>query len=660
MTGKDDTSRAKGGAGRAGSNGRAGIESPLSPQDLQGFAEGAHSRLHDLLGAHPGSVGGNDGVRFAVWAPAAARVSVIGDFNGWEARRHPLEPVGRTGVWCGHVAGVVPGALYKYHVESRLNDYVVDKSDPFAFRCQSPPETASVVWNLEHDWRDAEWMAGRGRVNAPDAPMSIYEMHLGSWKRPGDGRLPDYRSLADELIPYLQRMHFTHVEFLPPKEHPYYGSWGYQTTGYFAATSRYGSPQDLMYLIDELHRNGIGVIFDWVAAHFPTDEHGLIFFDGTHLYEHADPRLGRHPDWHSAIFNYGSGQVRSFLVSNAVFWADRYHVDGLRVDAVASMLYRDYSRKEGEWIPNEHGGRENLEAITLLRRINDTLHDAYPDVRTIAEESTTWPGVSRPTTEGGLGFDMKWDMGWMHDTLEYLRHDPIHRKAHHDKLTFRMFYAFSENFVLPMSHDEVVHGKGSLIAKMPGDAWRQFATLRTLYGYMFAQPGKKLLFMGSELGQWREWDHERELDWALLEIPAHAALQRWVADLNRTYRRESALHRLDFAPDGFQWVDCDNAAQSVIGFIRRGTHPDDIVLAVCNFTPVPRQNYRVGVPRPGRWSELLNSDASDYAGSGLGNPGGVEAVSIRCHSLEYSMPLTLPPLSFILLKPDASPPPLTL
>lgn len=632
----------------------------LSQRDLRGFSDGLHSRLYDVLGAHRCTANGTDGVRFAVWAPAAERVSVIGDFNGWEARRHALEPVGRTGVWSGHIAGIAPGALYKYHIESRLNGYVVDKADPFAFRCQTPPETASIVWTLEYEWRDDEWMAGRGRANAPDAPMSIYEMHLGSWKRPGDGSMPDYRNLSGELIPYLLRMNFTHVEFLPPKEHPYYGSWGYQTTGYFAATNRYGSPQDLMYLIDELHRNGIGVIFDWVAAHFPTDEHGLIFFDGTHLYEHADPRLGRHPDWHSAIFNYGSGQVRSFLVSNALFWADRYHVDGLRVDAVASMLYRDYSRKEGEWIPNVHGGRENLEAITVLRRINDTLHEAYPEVRTIAEESTTWPGVSRPTAAGGLGFDMKWDMGWMHDTLEYLKLDPIHRKAHHDKLTFRMFYAFSENFVLPMSHDEVVHGKRSLIEKMPGDTWRQFATLRTLYGYMFAQPGKKLLFMGSELGQRREWNHERELDWDLLRLPMHSALQRWVEDLNWTYRREPALHQLDFSSDGFQWVDCDNAALSVIGFVRRAIHPDDFVLAVCNFTPVARQNYRVGVPRLGPWHELLNSDASAYGGSGLGNPDGVEAVSIRCHGFEYSMPLTLPPLSIVLLKPDASPPPLTL
>jgi 1,4-alpha-glucan branching enzyme len=628
----------------------------FSQRDLAGFAEGQHSRLYDVLGAHAMSVDGVDGVRFAVWAPAARRVSVIGDFNGWDATRHPLGPVGRTGVWAGHVAGVHSGAQYKYRIESRLGGYAVDKADPFAFRCQTPPDTASIVWKLDHDWRDQKWMARRGRRSASDQPMSIYELHLGSWKRPA-GELPDYRGLTAELIPYLQRLNFTHVEFLPPKEHPYYGSWGYQTTGYFAATSRYGSPQGLMHLIDELHRNDIGVIFDWVAAHFPTDEHGLIFFDGTHLYEHADPRLGHHPDWHSAIFNYGSGPVRSFLLSSALFWLDRYHVDGLRVDAVASMLYRDYSRKEGEWIPNKHGGRENLEAISLLRRINDTIHERYPKVRTIAEESTTWPMVSRATHLGGLGFDMKWDMGWMHDTLEYLRNDPVHRRFHHQKLTFRMLYAFTENFVLPMSHDEVVHGKGSLLAKMPGDAWQQFATLRTLFGYMFAQPGKKLLFMGSEIGQWREWDHERELDWDLLRFPLHAGLQRWVKDLNRLYREEPALHQLDFSPEGFEWIACGDADQSVISFLRHARRPDEMILAVCNFTPVPRHTYRVGVPRLGPWRELLNSDASTYGGSDQGNLGRVEAVSIRYHDREYSLLLTLPPLSVVLFKPDSTPPP---
>ncbi len=624
------------------------------PADLAGFAEGVHSRLYDLLGAHPLTVGAVEGARFAVWAPAARRVSVIGDFNGWQAGRNVLEPCGRTGVWVGQVPGIRPGALYKYHVESRFGGYAVDKSDPLAFRCQTPPETASVLWPLDYDWRDADWMAARRERQGPSAPMSIYELHLGSWKR-SQGRPLEYRSLAAELVPYLARMQFTHVQFLPPKEHPFYGSWGYQTTGYFAATNRYGSPQDLMYLIDELHRSGFGVIFDWVAAHFPTDEHGLIFFDGTHLFEHADPRLGHHPDWNSAIFNYGSGHVRSFLTSSALFWLERYHVDGLRVDAVASMLYRDYSRKAGEWIPNAQGGRENLEAITLLRGLNDAVHGRFPDARTIAEESTIWPGVSRPTGAGGLGFDMKWDMGWMHDTLEYLRQDPIHRPSHHQKLTFRMLYAFSENFVLPMSHDEVVHGKGSLIGKMPGDTWQKFATLRALYGYMYAQPGKKLLFMGSELGQWREWDHERELDWDLLRLPLHAGLQRWVEDLNRAYRDRRALHETDFSAEGFQWVDCGDVDQSVISFLRRGRRENDLLLAICNFTPIPRHTYRVGVPRLGRWCELLNSDATHYGGSGLGNLGATDAVSIRYHGQEYSVLLTLPPLSVLLLVPAASP-----
>jgi len=631
----------------------------LDPQRLEGFAEGRHSRLYDVLGAHPLQVRGVDGVRFAVWAPAAKHVSVIGDFNGWDAGRNTLRPLGRSGVWVGHIPGIEHGALYKYNIESRLGDYSVNKSDPFAFRCQTPPDTASIVWTLDHAWSDERWIARRESHASGERPMSIYELHLGSWKRPG-GRLPDYRGLAGELIPYLKSMNFTHVEFLPPKEHPYYGSWGYQTTGYFAATNRYGSPQELMYLIDELHANDIGVIFDWVASHFPTDEHGLVFFDGTHLYEHADPRQGHHPDWHSAIFNYDSGPVRSFLLSSALFWLDRFHGDGLRVDAVASMLYLDYSRKEGEWIPNKYGGRENLAAIGLLRNINDTIHRRCPGVCTVAEESTTWPLVSRPTEVGGLGFDMKWDMGWMHDTLDYLRADPLARKTEHRKLTFRMVYAFSENFVLPMSHDEVVHGKGSLLAKMPGDAWQQFATLRALYGYMFAQPGKKLLFMGAEIGQWREWDHERELDWDLLQHPPHRGIQRWVEDLNRLYREQPALHQLDFSPEGFEWIDCSDNEQSVISFIRRSRRSDGLIVAVCNFTPVPRHNYRVGVPRVGKWRELLNSDAEHYGGSAMGNLGQTEAVSIGYHGQEYSMLLTLPPLSVVLLTPDVSPPPLKL
>ena len=641
--------------GRTGDGHGTAAQPLLSRRDLEGFAEGTHVRLHDVLGAHVMTVNGVAGVRFAVWAPAAKRVSVIGDFNGWDEGRNPLSPVGRTGVWAGHVGEVSSGALYKYRIASRLNDYVVNKADPFAFRSETPPETASMVWKLDYTWGDARWVAERERRHAYDAPMSIYEMHLGSWKRPGGG-LPDYRGLARELIPYLRRMNFTHVEFLPAKEHPFYGSWGYQTTGYFAATTRYGSPQDLMHLVDELHAAGFGVIFDWVASHFPEDEHGLIYFDGTHLFEHADPRLGHHPDWKSAIFNYGSGRVRSFLLSSALFWLERYHADGLRVDAVASMLYRDYSREDGEWIPNKYGGRENLEAIELLRRLNDAVHRCCPGVRTIAEESTTWPMVSRPTHLGGLGFDMKWDMGWMHDTLDYFGQDPIHRKSHHEKLTFRMFYAFSENFVLPMSHDEVVHGKGSLASRMPGDEWQRMANLRALLGYMFAQPGKKLLFMGAEIGQWREWSHERELDWHLLDSPLHAGLRRWVENLNRVYRCERALHEFDFSQQGFSWVDCNDDEHSVISFTRRGKREDGLVLAVCNFTPVLRSNYRVGVPAAGRWVELLNSDATDYGGSGQGNLGEARAVSIRYHDLDYSLLLTLPPLSVLYFKHDGEAP----
>ncbi len=627
----------------------------ITRSDLSSFRKGIHSRLYDFLGAHRSSSGGVDGVSFAVWAPNARKVSVVGDFNGWNPEGRGLTPLRGSGIWAGFVPGLQSGAVYKYRIESRLNDYVVDKADPFAFKAEIPPETASILWDLDYTWGDREWMAARADKSAPDAPMSIYELHLGSWKRPSDdpGRMFGYRELADELIPYLEQMGFTHVEFLPPMEHPFYGSWGYQTTGYFAASSRFGSPQDLMYLIDRLHRHGIGVIMDWVPSHFPTDEHGLGFFDGTHLFEHADPRQGYHPDWRSFIFNYGRKRVRSFLISSATFWLDRYHVDAIRVDAVASMLYRDYSRDEGEWIPNQHGGRENLEAIVFLKELNRTIHERFPDVRTIAEESTAWPLVSRPIHVGGLGFDMKWDMGWMHDTLEYMKLDPIHRHFHHEKLTFRVMYAFAENFVLALSHDEVVHGKASLIGKMSGDEWQRFANLRTLYGYMFAQPGKKLLFMGGEFGQWREWDHDRGLDWDLVQYPLHAGLQRWVQDLNAAYRGEPALHAADFSIDGFEWIDCHDAAQSVLSMSRKSPKGGDPLLIVCNFTPVPRENYRVGVPAGGRWVELLNSDSERYGGSGVGNMGSAEAVAMRYHDRPFSLNLTLPPLGVLLLKREA-------
>lgn len=617
----------------------------LTDDDLYLFNEGSHVRAYERLGAHPTE----HGSWFAVWAPNAERVSVIGEFNGWDPDRHPLEPRGSSGIWEGFIPGVRPGALYKYWIRSRHGGYTVDKADPFAFYAETPPGTASVVWDLTYAWGDGAWMAGRGAHNALEAPIAIYEVHLGSWRRREDGGFLAYRELAPQLASYVREMGFTHVEFLPVMEHPYYGSWGYQVTGYFAPTSRYGSPQDFMYLVDVLHQNGIGVILDWVPSHFATDGHGLVFFDGTHLYEHADPRKGWHPDWGSAIFNYGRHEVRSFLLSSALFWFDRYHADGLRVDAVASMLYLDYSRKEGEWVPNEYGGRENLEAIAFLRRFNEEVYRYYPDVQTVAEESTAWPMVSRPTWMGGLGFGFKWDMGWMHDTLTYLSRDPVYRMYHHDELTFRMLYAFTENFVLPLSHDEVVHGKRSLLEKMPGDEWQKFANLRLLYGYMYGQPGKKLLFMGGEFAQRREWDHDTSLDWHLLSDPRHRGVQRWVQDLNRVYRAEPALHQLDCAPEGFEWVVPDDREQSVLVFLRKD-RSGRMVLVACNFTPVPRSPYRVGVPQPGFWRELLNSDAHTYGGSGWGNYGGVHAQPLPSHGRPYSVDLTLPPLAAVFLR----------
>jgi 1,4-alpha-glucan branching enzyme len=625
----------------------------LTEHDIYLFREGRHFRLYEKLGAHPHTVQGIDGVVFAVWAPNAEAVSVVGDFNGWRPQEHPLRvrPDG-SGIWEGFVPGACRGARYKYHLQSRLHGYRVEKADPFAWHAEVPPRTASVVWDLDYRWHDENWMRSRAHANALAAPMSIYEMHLGSWRRvPEEGnRFLGYRELAAPLVQYLHETGFTHVEFLPVMEHPFYGSWGYQITGYFAPTARYGTPQDFMYLVDTLHRAGVGVILDWVPSHFPTDEHGLVYFDGTYLYEHADPRRGYHPEWNSSIFNYGRHEVRSILGSSALFWLDKYHADGLRVDAVASMLYLDYARRPGEWIPNEHGGNEDMEAVRFLRDLNEAIYRDYPDVQTIAEESTAWPMVSRPTWLGGLGFGMKWNMGWMHDTLNYFARDPIYRKYHHEELTFSIWYAFQENFVLPFSHDEVVHGKGSLLARMPGDTWQKFANLRLLLGYQYGHPGKKLLFMGGEFGQWREWNHDQSLDWHLLADAPHRGVQRWVADLNRLYRTEPALHRRDFDTGGFEWADLHDWEQSVISFFRRGDDPDDVVLAVCNFTPVPRLHYRVGVPRAGFWRELLNSDAAIYGGSGLGNCGGVEAASVPAHGREYSVSLTLPPLSVIFLR----------
>jgi 1,4-alpha-glucan branching enzyme len=624
----------------------------FSRDDLYFFNEGNHSRLYDKLGAHILNSKGESGTYFAVWAPDAAAVFVTGDFNGWDRTSHPLSPTGMSGIWHGFVPLVSKGALYKYHIASRDHGYRVDKADPFAFCTEVPPKTASVIWDLDYPWGDQQWMATRHSRNALDAPISIYELHLGSWRRvPEEGnRSLTYREMAPRLVEHVKQTGFTHVEFLPVMEHPFYGSWGYQVASYFAPTSRYGTPQDFMYLIDILHQNNIGVILDWVPSHFPTDQHGLGYFDGTHLYEHADLRQGMHREWGSFIFNYDRHEVRSFLISNALFWLDKYHVDGLRVDAVASMLYLDYARKEGEWVANEYGGRENLGALKFLRRFNEEVYKSYPDVQTIAEESTSWPMVSRPTYVGGLGFGMKWDMGWMHDTLEYFSKDPIHRKYQQNNLTFRMLYAFHENFVLPLSHDEVVYGKRSLLNKMPGDDWQKFANLRLLFGYMFGQPAKKLLFMGGEFGQWREWVHDESLEWHLLDYAPHQGVQRWVGDLNGLYRNEAALHELDFQKEGFEWIDCSDGESSIVSFIRKAKSTDEIVLGVYNFTPVLRTHYRVGVPRGGFWKELLNSDAKEYGGSGQGNAGGAESMTAGCHGRPYSLDLTLPPLSAIFFK----------
>jgi 1,4-alpha-glucan branching enzyme len=626
--------------------------SRLSKDDLYLFNEGSHYRLYDKLGSHPMTVSGVPGTYFAVWAPNAEAVFLMGEFNGWDKSSDPLLHKQNSGVWEGFLPGLGRGDSYKYHIVSQYQGYQVDKTDPFALYNEVPPRTASVIWDLDYRWSDQAWMAKRARNNSLAAPMSIYEVHLGSWRRvPEQGlRSLSYRELAPQLCEYVKYLGFTHIEFLPVMEHPFFGSWGYQITGYFAPSSRYGTPQDFMYLIDYLHQNDIGVILDWVPSHFPTDEHGLVFFDGTHLFEHADPRKGYHPDWNSAIFNYGRNEVRSFLLSNALFWLDKYHADGLRVDAVASMLYLDYSRKDGGWIPNQFGGRENLEAISFLRRLNEDVYKAHPDVQTVAEESTAWPMVSRPTYVGGLGFGLKWDMGWMHDTLQYFRRDPVHRRYHHGELTFRMVYAFNENFILPLSHDEVVHGKGSLLAKMPGDDWQKFANLRLLYGYMYTQPGKKLLFMGGEFAQWDEWRHDTSLDWHLGQYRPHQGVQRWVHDLNWFYRSEPALYELDHSSSGFQWVDYGNADDSVLSYLRLGQITGAIVLVVCNFTPVPRHRYRIGVPRGGWWREVLNSDAGDYGGGGVGNEGGRHAEPIPFHGRPFSLDLTLPPLGVVVLR----------
>ena len=615
---------------------------PLTEFDRWTFNEGTHIRLFEVMGSHLD----RDGAYFRVWAPSATAVAVVGDFNGWDDRKSPMQP-DPSGIWEIHIPGVRKGNHYKYSVRTPSGEVLL-KQDPYAFMHETAPRTASVVWNLDYEWNDRDYMASRAGKNDLDAPISIYEVHFGSWRHDQE---VSYRTIAPRLADYAAECGFTHVELLPVMEHPFYGSWGYQVTGYFAPTSRYGSAQDLMYLVDVLHQRGIGVIFDWVPSHFPSDLHALARFDGTHLYEHADPRLGLHPDWNSLIFNYDRHEVRSFLTSSAMFWLERFHADGLRVDAVASMLYRDYSRREGEWIPNEHGGRENVGAIEFLRHLNTHVYKEHPDVQVYAEESTAWPMVSRPVDAGGLGFGLKWDMGWMHDTLRYLSRDPIYRSHHHNELTFRSIYASTENYVLPLSHDEVVHGKGSLLGKQHGDDWQKFAGLRLLYGYQHALPGKKLLFMGGEFAQRYEWNHNLALDWAALDAAPHQGVRNWVRDLNQLYRCEPALHELDCDPAGFRWVEADDRQLSVLAFLRldRAGRP---LLVVVNFTPVPRDEYRIGVPVRRGWSEVLNSDAENYGGSGVGNLGRVIADYVPWHGYEQSIGLSLPPLGILFLRPE--------
>jgi 1,4-alpha-glucan branching enzyme len=624
----------------------------ISDYDLYLFGEGNHTRIYDKLGAHPMTVGQTAGVHFAVWAPNASRTSVVGDFNGWDGRVHPMRLLGSSGIWEIFVPAAKVGHPYKFELRTREGRILV-KADPFGFAFEIPPLSASIVSQPYHEWQDDEWMEQRkAAVSWFERPMAIYEVHLGSWARMAeDGdRYLSYRELAARLIPYVKEMGYTHIELLPVMEHPYSGSWGYQVTGFFAPTSRFGTPADFKAFVDACHQSGIGVILDWVPGHFPKDAHALAHFDGTALYEHEDPRQGEHRDWGTLIFNYGRNEVRNFLLANALYWLHEFHADGLRVDAVASMLYLDYSRHHGEWVPNRFGGRENLDAIGFIQQLNMQTHAEAPGSITIAEESTAWPSVSRPTWLGGLGFTYKWNMGWMNDILQYVTTDPVYRKWDHRHLTFSMLYAFNENFILPFSHDEVVHGKRSMFGKIPGDDWQKAATLRALYGFMYAHPGKKLMFMGDEFGQGREWDHDRSLDWHLLGQPLHAGLQRFVQDLNRNYARERALYEVDFDGEGFSWIDCNDSENSVVSLIRRSKGGDEFVVAVLNFTPVPRQRYRIGVPEEGTYVELLNSDADFYGGGNVGNGGWVTADPVRAHGFEYSLNLRLPPLGFLLLK----------
>ncbi len=620
--------------------------------DIHLFHEGKHRHLYQKLGSHIAEVNGEKGVHFAVWAPNAEAVHVVGDFNGWNSESHALAPIENSGIWAGFIPGIGQGCLYKYHIASKFGGYWAEKGDPFALRWETPPRTASVVWEISEKWTDHEWLAKRKSADHHRSPMSIYEMHLGSWKRnPEEGnRFLTYLELAEQLPAYLLELGFTHVEFLPVMEHPFYGSWGYQTIGYFAPTSRYGTPEEFMFLVDSLHRAGIGVILDWVPSHFPGDLHGLHFFDGTHLYEHEDPRRGYHPDWKSHIFDYGRNEVRSFLISNAIFWLEKFHIDGLRVDAVASMLYLDYSRAPGEWEPNVHGGRENLEAIGFLKEFNTAVYGLFPDIVTIAEESTAWPAVSRPVHTGGLGFGMKWMMGWMHDTLNYFKRDPIHRRHHHHEITFSAAYAFSENFVLPFSHDEVVYGKGSLIGRMPGDEESKFAHIRALYAYMFAHPGAKLLFMGNEFAQYEEWNHDLSLDWHLTDRPRHRDVQGLISELNRLYRREKALHEGQFESWGFKWIDKDDADNGVLAFMRHSAHRREHILVVCNFTPVHRRGHRLGVPHSGAWELIFRSDENRPGGNPQTEKTIVTTQPTPWHGQAHALEFDLPALGVLYFK----------
>jgi 1,4-alpha-glucan branching enzyme len=624
----------------------------LTDFDIHLFRSGQHFKLYEKLGAHAVADGDRRGTFFAVWAPNATAVSVLGDFNHWQQGSHKLSPRwDESGIWEGFFPGVGVGAAYKFGIQSNTGEYL-EKADPFANYAEIAPKTASIIWENDYRWNDQKWMEDRKSRTGTQQPFSVYEVHLGSWKRKAEDnhRSLSYTELIAEFVPYVKDLGFTHVEFLPVMEHPFFGSWGYQLTGYFAPTSRFGTPEDFKKLIDALHNAGIGVILDWVPSHFPGDAHGLYKFDGTHLYEHADPRKGFHPDWSSYIFNYGRVEVQSFLISNAMYWLEQFHIDGLRVDAVASMLYLDYSRKAGEWIPNQYGGRENIEAIHFLKQFNEVVYGAHPDIITIAEESTAWPGVSRPTYLGGLGFGQKWMMGWMHDTLQYFKKDPVHRKYHQNEITFSIMYAFTENFMLPLSHDEVVHGKGSLLGRMPGDEWTRFANLRTLYMYMYTHPGTKLLFMGAEFGQSSEWSHDRTLEWHLLQYPPHQGMQALIRDLNALYKTERGLYELSFDHKGFEWVDYGDRDSSIIIFLRKATRREDQLLVVCNFTPAVRYNYRLGVPIRGSWKEIFSSDELKYGGSGVLNHGLLITRPVKCHHRDYSFTITVPPMAVTLFK----------